>query len=959
MINLSILCLLFSNAVTLRRDMSILFNRIAIIALKYCFFQEIVSLSFINKGIGLHGGLLHVTNITQIFHIFVFIVCMLILQLTSFFPRKVWVKEHSSIKDLLFNNFIFYRTKIINKMGEHLKIIEYPLILLFVVSGAIFLMSTNDLVSIFLSIELQSYGCAPGEAYTAEVIAQLIVGLILLGIFGLSFTERYLPRVITSSKTNKILDRIADCKGISQRGLPLLEVYSSGGGHGQNNKFDTHRAAQLGLYVLSRISRHMKGLLNVVISRPYNSNCQSPFTHFSIEDINAQSPKTAKSNASVLQPRDLTAKVSENDITRRRNFHSDTLKESSWKMPLNDAYDSDIKDTDELNPKGSKSSTSISSWANKEVDKYLKGNGTYNGLIRIITDPLFLQGCYNEIKSKPGNMTKGTDNSTLDGINKNWFENTSKDILKGKFKFLPARRVMIPKPGKKELRPLNVANPREKIIQKAITVTLEAIWEKTFSNNSYGFRPNTSLHQALYQIYRKGSNYPWVIQGDISKCFDMIPHKVIENIIGKKIICNKTMQLIRKSLTAGYIDQETGTHVIPKMGTPQGSVLSPLLANIVLNELDRYMEEFKVNFEKGNKRAKNKEYNSITSKIQNLQKFHPGSPEIKRLAVLRRKIPSTMFNDPNFKRIMYLRYADDFIILVAGSSNDAKMIKNRICDILDKRCGLELNKEKTVVTATKDGFKFLGAYCQKPTSIKAGLFTSKKGVNSGKYRMRMRVMIPMKDVIKKLASSKFVLYNKFGMPVAVARKDLVNFEHHEIITFYNHRILGITNFYGFASNLNSLRKIIMFLQLSCALTLALKLKLRTKKQAFNKFGPKLTDPETGITLKLPKDLKVKYNFLGAKSDRIDNILKVSWFNKLSKSNLNKKCVICESSKNIEMHHIRQVKDVKNLIKTGKSTYQQWVGTFYRKQVPLCAYHHDLYHSGDLNYADMTKIRKYT
>nr|YP_009744344.1 NADH dehydrogenase subunit 2 [Xylaria hypoxylon]QIE13204.1 NADH dehydrogenase subunit 2 [Xylaria hypoxylon] len=158
MITLSILCLLFSNAVTLRRDMSILFNRIAIIALIYCFLHEIVSLSLINKGIGLHGGLLHVTNITQIFHIFVFIVCILILQLTSFFPRKVWVKEHSSLNDLLFNNLIFYRTKIINKMGEHLKIIEYPLILLFVVSGAIFLMSTNDLVSIFLSIELQSYG---------------------------------------------------------------------------------------------------------------------------------------------------------------------------------------------------------------------------------------------------------------------------------------------------------------------------------------------------------------------------------------------------------------------------------------------------------------------------------------------------------------------------------------------------------------------------------------------------------------------------------------------------------------------------------------------------------------------------------------------------------------------------------------------------------------------------------
>ena len=158
MIIISILSLLISNAVTIRRDMSILFNRVAILGLIYCILLDITSLSVISKGIGIHGGLLHVTTITQIFHIFIFFISILILQLTSFYPRKVWVPEYSSLKDLLFNNFVYYRTQIINKMGEHLKIIEYPLILLFVISGAVFLMSTSDLVSIFLSIELQSYG---------------------------------------------------------------------------------------------------------------------------------------------------------------------------------------------------------------------------------------------------------------------------------------------------------------------------------------------------------------------------------------------------------------------------------------------------------------------------------------------------------------------------------------------------------------------------------------------------------------------------------------------------------------------------------------------------------------------------------------------------------------------------------------------------------------------------------
>lgn len=158
MIIASILSILLSNAVNTRRDLSILFNRIAILVLIYCILHDMSSLTIITKGIGLHGGLLLVTNITQIFHIFVFLVSILILQLTSFYPRKVWVSEYSSIKDLLLYKFVYYNTKIINKMGEHLKIIEYPLILLFIITGAVLLMSTNDLVSIFLSIELQSYG---------------------------------------------------------------------------------------------------------------------------------------------------------------------------------------------------------------------------------------------------------------------------------------------------------------------------------------------------------------------------------------------------------------------------------------------------------------------------------------------------------------------------------------------------------------------------------------------------------------------------------------------------------------------------------------------------------------------------------------------------------------------------------------------------------------------------------
>jgi NADH-ubiquinone oxidoreductase chain 2 len=149
MIIVSILFILLSNAVTVRRETSILFNRVAMIALVYCILQDTMSLSLINEGLGLHGGLLHVTNITQIFHIFVYIISILIIQLTSFHSIKLWKWNY------WFKNQYFYDR---SNIAEHLKIIEYPLILLFIIAGAVFLMSTNDLVSIFLSIELQSYG---------------------------------------------------------------------------------------------------------------------------------------------------------------------------------------------------------------------------------------------------------------------------------------------------------------------------------------------------------------------------------------------------------------------------------------------------------------------------------------------------------------------------------------------------------------------------------------------------------------------------------------------------------------------------------------------------------------------------------------------------------------------------------------------------------------------------------
>jgi len=302
------------------------------------------------------------------------------------------------------------------------------------------------------------------------------------------------------------------------------------------------------------------------------------------------------------------------------------------------------------------------------------------------------------------------------------------------------------------------------------------------------------------------------------------------------------------------------------------------------------MEKMSSNFHQGVSRAKNPEYSALQSKIQWLQKSNPGSPEIKELVKQRRLLPSSMATDPNFKRLMYLRYADDFIILIAGSKNDAELIKNWVKSAIDKKCGLSLNEEKTIISNTKDGFKFLGAECIKPNSLKSGYFVKTKFGTRGRYRMRMRILAPLEELIRKLITNKFVVNNAKGLPMSTARKDLTNLSHYEILNFYNHRIQGILNFYSFAGNYSKLSSILFLLKFSCALTLALKYKLRTKRATFTKFGSNLTDPETSLSLKFPKSLKVKHEYSGYKKKLSntetlpDQVLEGSWFAKWTRSN---------------------------------------------------------------------------
>jgi retron-type reverse transcriptase len=226
-----------------------------------------------------------------------------------------------------------------------------------------------------------------------------------------------------------------------------------------------------------------------------------------------------------------------------------------------------------------------------------------------------LVAAYELIKSNPGNMTPGISSLTLDGMNLSYLKSIQGELKAGVYKFPPARRIYIPKPGKDDKRPLTIASPRDKIVQKAIQLVLEQEYEKIFLNSSHGFRPKRGTKTAIQYLEAKFQSSHYIIEADLSKAFDTIQHDKLMEILKKRIKCEKTLSLIKSGLKAGYI--EFGNlHDNLSMGTPQGSVLSPILCNIYLHKLDVFVEKLKSKFHKGEKRMRNKEYEKLQNKVK-------------------------------------------------------------------------------------------------------------------------------------------------------------------------------------------------------------------------------------------------------------------------------------------------------------------------------------------------------
>nr|AYE93252.1 hypothetical protein C0995_000101 [Termitomyces sp.] len=531
-------------------------------------------------------------------------------------------------------------------------------------------------------------------------------------------------------------------------------------------------------------------------------------------------------------------------------------------------------------------------------------------LYKMICDPELLYLAYNNLKSKPGNMTPGIVPTNLDGMSLEEIFKIKESLKDESFQFKPGRRIQIPKP-KGGTRPLTIAPPRDQIVQEAMRMVLEAIYNPLFSDNSHGFITNRSCHTAWKQIYHTFKATSWVIEGDIKKCFDSIDHQKLISLIEIKIKDKQFVKLIWKSLRAGYFEFKVLENNI--IGTPQGSIISPILANIYLDQLDKFVEELRIKFDVGRKPRVSPTYTKIRYQKILAEKAVPRDVTlIKKLHKELLNTEYTLHNDPQIKRLFYVRYADDWIIGIRGSNKDAIEIKNLIYNYL-KSIDLTLSDEKTKITnLDTDSIRFLGIEMTRSSHIKYHGTPNKREVIQ-RSPMRLRILAPMNDIKAKLAINKFIVKSR-----AAPKFIWKDYTHKQIIHLYNSVLRGYLNYYSFVHNYSRLSTYLYWvLKGSCAKLLAAKFSLGSAQKVMNKFGKDLTvkDPKREEDKNNDKSQNPKKvietsfykpnftgNYLDFKTTGEAPTLKMS---PISFSSLEKlSCTVCGTKYRVEMHHIR-------------------------------------------------------
>ena len=413
---------------------------------------------------------------------------------------------------------------------------------------------------------------------------------------------------------------------------------------------------------------------------------------------------------------------------------------------------------------------------------------------------------YESIAPKPGNMTPGSDGSTIDGMGLERIEAVIADLKASRYKPQPVRRVYIPKANGK-MRPIGIPCFEDKLLQTVVRLILEAIYEPTFSDASHGFRPHRSCHTALEQIKRM-TGTRWWVEGDIAGFFDNLCHDTLLRILGKRITDQRFLHLIKQFLQAGYVEdwQYNQTY----SGTPQGGNLSPILSNVYLNELDQRMATKIAEFNRGKARRETKAYRSIRHRMERAKKKAQQTGDWTLFKALRKRklsTPASDSQDPNFRRMTYVRYADDFLIGIIGSKADAVAVKSWLTEYLRTELQLELSVEKTLITNAKQRVRFLGYDIKKWRGERVRRIRTPNGTVMTRTCTRHLALLMPRDRC-------YAFAREYGNPSGwqgTHRSHLICLSDLEILMTYNAEIRGFLGYYSLADNLKKVASKVLWL----------------------------------------------------------------------------------------------------------------------------------------------------
>jgi group II intron reverse transcriptase/maturase len=552
---------------------------------------------------------------------------------------------------------------------------------------------------------------------------------------------------------------------------------------------------------------------------------------------------------------------------------------------------------------------------------------------------------YGKIYRNNGAMTQGITTETVDSMSLAKIDAIINTLRQERYRWKPVRRLFIPKRDGTKTRALGLPTWSDKLLQEVLRLILEAYFEPSFSEHSHGFRPGRGCHTALKDIYEHWAGVTWTIEGDISACFDNLSHDLLLDTLATYIHDGRFLQLIRRLLKAGYLEHWKWNRTLS--GAPQGSIIGPILSNIVLNHLDAFVEHTLIPaYTRGERRKANPAYTHLTSTIR--RKRQQGKKaEVNLLEQQRRTLPSIDPYDPDYRRLRYCRYADDFCLGLIGPKEEAEEIKRQLGVFLRESLKLELSETKTLIThARTEKAKFLG--------YELSTFQRNDAHEQAYYKRRVlngKVELALPAAVIQAKCQRYMAHNK-----PIHRTEMLNDSVFSIIVHYQGVYRGIVEYYRLAHNVYGLNKLKWIMEQSLVKTLAAKLKLSVHKVYESFRATLVTDGKSykglqtviqregkdpliaqwgGIPLQRRMDTMLNddpYLYWNGRTEIVQRLLADT-------------CELCGSHQQIEVHHIRALKD---LDQYGRSEKPAWVKTMaarHRKTLVVCLSCHKAIHAG--------------